>query len=97
MGGVGVGGEFAIVGESANEFRGETVRVRVEKSTHLTYYKPIFQFYASWKYRCSQYLCSLTIIMKFSGGRKLEHWIKTGASIIVLFEDFEWRGGVVMN
>ena len=46
MGGVGVGGEFAIVGESANEFRGETVRVRVEKSTHLMYYKPIFQFYA---------------------------------------------------
>ena len=40
-----VGGGLAIVGESANEFRAETVRVRVEKSTHLTYYKPIFQFY----------------------------------------------------
>ena len=51
VGGVGVGGEFAIVGESANEFRGETVRVRVEKSTHLTYYKPIFKFYAPWKYQ----------------------------------------------
>ena len=42
----GVGGGLAIVGDSANEFRGETVRVRVGKSTHLTYYKPIFQFYA---------------------------------------------------
>ena len=93
----GVGGGLAIVGLSANEFRGETVGVRVEKSTHLRYYKPIFQSYAPWKYRCSQYLCSLTIIMKFSGDRKLEHWLKTGASIIVLFEDFAWRGGVVMN
>lgn len=44
-----------------------------------------------------QYLCSLAIIMTFSGGRKLEHWLKTGSSIIVLFEDFAWRGGVVMN
>ena len=42
----GVGGGLAIVGDSANEFRGETVRVRVGKSTQLTYYKPIFQFYA---------------------------------------------------
>ena len=81
MGGVGVGGEFAIVGESANEFRGETVRVRVEKSTHLTYYKPIFQFYASWKYRCSQYLCSLTIIMKFSG---VESWNTGSKQVQVL-------------
>ena len=40
-----VGGGLAIVGESANEFRAETVRFRLEKSTHLTYYKPIFQFY----------------------------------------------------
>ena len=47
----GVGGGLAIVGDSANEFRGETVRVRVGKSTHLTYYKPIFQFYAPWKYQ----------------------------------------------
>ena len=46
-----VGGGLAIVGESANEFRAETVRVRVEKSTHLTYYKPIFQFYGPWKYQ----------------------------------------------
>ena len=42
-----VGGGLAIVGESANEFRGETVRVRVEKSTRLMCYKPIFQFYAT--------------------------------------------------
>ena len=47
----GVGGGLAIVGESANKFRGETVRVWVEKSTHLKYYKPIFQFYAPWKYQ----------------------------------------------